>query len=262
MLKKALSCFSSALPSCVPQIKVPVLTEAPTAAPERERTGSAPALPHPYLHPKAPHGSWPLASPDATSRQRPPTPPLWAAERHRAPPNPLPTFSSPHCPPRCPAGAPHGPGADGAAGTGTRDSGWSSHPAQLSGRLCLHVQINIHEAEPKSRSQLPCEPCGSGYGAARGPWHGRQPGTARHGTEQMVRGAWPAAAASPRLLGSSHDARRGHLGLPRAGQDTAPPGQSRSSCWRGRGQHGTVAKITAPLPASPSAVQHPAPAPV
>lgn len=51
--------------------KSPVSDRALAAAPERERTGPAPALPHPYHHPKVPRGSWPLALPGATSRQRP-----------------------------------------------------------------------------------------------------------------------------------------------------------------------------------------------
>lgn len=94
------------------------------------------------------------------------------------------------------------PTAPGPMEPQARGRGTSAEPGsatQLSRRLCLHVQINILEAEPKSRSQLLSGPCGSGYGAARAARHGRsleQP-PAWHGTEQMVRAAWPAAAASP-----------------------------------------------------------------
>lgn len=158
-----------------------------------------------------------------TSRQRPPTPPLWAVKRHRTP-RWAAHVPQPRSPPRCPADRDGGRWR--ARGRGT----WAQPGAatQLRRRLCLHVQINIHEAEPKGQSQLSAAPV-TALPVARTL---REQPPAWHGTEQMVRAAWPAAAASPRLLASHHLTEATWASR---GPGTTPRhrGQSRSSCRRG-----------------------------
>lgn len=116
-------------------------------------------------------------------------------------------------------GSPHGPGTDGAAGTGT----WAEPgtATQLSRRLCSHLQINVHEAEPQSQSQL------------RGTELPGAAGLARHG---MARSRWsePPGPRPPPAPSSSP-----HMMLPEA--TCAPAGRPGHRATRGKA--GAVAGV-------------------
>lgn len=205
----------------------------------RARIGSAPASPIPTTIPRcllAP-GPWHYLLPRAG---RDPNTASLDCEEAQKPPQL-------HCPGSAAPTPLLGLRAHGAAGTGTRDIGsaWDSHPAQpaaLSERTDKYTRGRAEKPE-SAPLRLRLRRCPRPV--AR-PLPGAAPGW--HGTEQMVRAAWPAAAASSgswlhMMLTEATWASRGPGRTPRH------RGQSRSSCWRGRGS-------TERVPKSPCPSQH------
>lgn len=146
---------------------------------ERERTERVCSC-SPPSPPPSQGASWLFGITCCTSRQRPPTPPLWAVKRHRTPRMGCPRPAAP-----LPSSLPFRRRWRPMEGTGTRDTGsaWSSHPAQAAAVLARTDKY------PRGRAERPESALGgSGYGAARGTdAPGAAAGLARHGADGQSR---------------------------------------------------------------------------